>query len=736
MPSLPKLSLLILAAGFLALPLVFFPPEEDLPPADANAAVPFFGAAESPPASGFRLSSLRASLSNFSLKNLDARIYAGLYRALGGERMLMLAKGGESLGGGGVSTQCNDGLDNDGDGLKDYKAPEALGSPGDPGCSSASDTSERGTNQCDNGIDDDGDGRIDYPNDPTCTDVNGTDENSLPYGVLDSVSFTVMSGWACDSDNYANPIDVHFYSDSTFVGATNADIVAEQAVADACGGYANHRFSFPTPSFLNDGNSHNIYAYAINIPDGSNPQLSGSPKVLGTPPQCSDGIDNDYDGFVDYPSDQWCSSPSGTSEGPPPVCADGIDNDGDGLTDYPNDPGCSSLPDLDELPYNFQCSDGIDNDNDSPDGVNSIDYYSGGVWGTGDTDCTGFDDNSEGSGGCPPMMAAKCILTPGSEVTYSLDVVLPADSNFVGNAYETRPLINWSVRDGCGCTDNPAGWLSGADSIGGAGVDSAYQEVMINTRGAVTYTLTCNKYPSCVASAGTDSDSVMITPQWSPSVSLSGPASVTAIQTVYLDYSMADIRSCVKSWDGGTLTLSGGNPQTGTLSAGFISAPTTFTMTCTGFNNNTYQASHPVGFISGPTPYFFINNINLIIIGPGSGGRSNKATVGVTPGGGFTGTINLSATPAVGSEALISTYGATLHISPTSISCTDPNPDNGITSDITCTNSEFWVETPSDTPESTYTITLTADPVPSGFESKTANIPLRVRRFVPAFEEI
>lgn len=33
---------------------------------------------------------------------------------------------------------------------------------------------------------------------------------------------------------------------------------------------------------------------------------------------------------------------------PPPACSDGIDNDGDGLIDYPADPGCSSASDTDE----------------------------------------------------------------------------------------------------------------------------------------------------------------------------------------------------------------------------------------------------------------------------------------------------------------------------------------------------------------------------------------------------
>jgi hypothetical protein len=59
-------------------------------------------------------------------------------------------------------TECNDGIDNDGDTYTDY--------PNDPGCTSTSDTSELGTVQCDDGIDNtDADTLIDYPDDVGCS---------------------------------------------------------------------------------------------------------------------------------------------------------------------------------------------------------------------------------------------------------------------------------------------------------------------------------------------------------------------------------------------------------------------------------------------------------------------------------------------------------------------------------------------------------------------------------------
>jgi len=93
-----------------------------------------------------------------------------------------------------------------------------------------------------------------------------------------------------------------------------------------------------------------------------------------TPAQCSDGIDNDGDGLIDFPSDPGCTSGGDNDEtngggggGTPAQCSDGIDNDGDGLIDFPLDPGCTDVDDDSEsnvISVSYQCSDGIDNDGD------------------------------------------------------------------------------------------------------------------------------------------------------------------------------------------------------------------------------------------------------------------------------------------------------------------------------------------------------------------------------------
>lgn len=56
------------------------------------------------------------------------------------------------------------------------------------------------------------------------------------------------------------------------------------------------------------------------------------------------GFDNDF-GYGRIRADQAVNC--GGSP-PPPACSDGIDNDGDGLIDYPADPGCTSSTDTDE----------------------------------------------------------------------------------------------------------------------------------------------------------------------------------------------------------------------------------------------------------------------------------------------------------------------------------------------------------------------------------------------------
>lgn len=93
-------------------------------------------------------------------------------------------------------------------------------------------------------------------------------------------------------------------------------------------------------------------------------------KVLGSE-ECIDGIDNDVDGFIDYPDDTGCTSYDDNSEQIVAVaqCADGLDNDSDGHIDYPDDTGCESLEDNNEYTYSPPSGGGSSGGSSSGDGT-------------------------------------------------------------------------------------------------------------------------------------------------------------------------------------------------------------------------------------------------------------------------------------------------------------------------------------------------------------------------------
>jgi hypothetical protein len=111
-------------------------------------------------------------------------------------------------------------------------------------------------------------------------------------------------------------------------------------------------------------------------------------------PACSNGVDDDGDGLVDWPDDPGCTDPSdGFETNALVACDDGFDDDGDGLVDWPADPGCKSATSLAEDP---QCDDGIDNDGDG-----GVDWDGGPGGGSPDPQCVSAPwRNAEKSGSC------------------------------------------------------------------------------------------------------------------------------------------------------------------------------------------------------------------------------------------------------------------------------------------------------------------------------------------------
>jgi hypothetical protein len=186
---------------------------------------------------------------------------------------------------------CDDGWDNDGDGLTDMADSGCLNANDDsefihdPKCTTPSGSTE--AEQCRNGTDDDADGLIDAA-DPGCW-TNTTAPTSYDPNLDNEARATSQCQDGTDNDGD---------------GATDLGDFS-------CGGSKQRN-------------------------DESNPKS-----------QCQDGIDNDEDGAIDR-ADFSCSSNQDNDEGDPQSqCQDGVDNDEDGLNDM-LDPGCSDGQDNDE----------------------------------------------------------------------------------------------------------------------------------------------------------------------------------------------------------------------------------------------------------------------------------------------------------------------------------------------------------------------------------------------------
>jgi hypothetical protein len=111
---------------------------------------------------------------------------------------------------------CNDGLDNDGNGLADY--------PEDPGCLSELDPQEARLKQppaCANGLDDDGDGRTDF--DVDGDGVTGAAEDPGCQSAADDDEFNVLLPACADGiDNDQDGL-TDFPSDPQCTGRNDDD---------------------------------------------------------------------------------------------------------------------------------------------------------------------------------------------------------------------------------------------------------------------------------------------------------------------------------------------------------------------------------------------------------------------------------------------------------------------------------------------------------------------------------
>lgn len=124
----------------------------------------------------------------------------------------------------------------------------------------------------------------------------------------------------------------------------------------------------------NDADQDGVCGNVDNCPNDANATQqdvdnNGIGDACQTVDTCSDGIDNDKDGRVDFPADKGCDSATDSSELNSLIpCDDGVDNDSDGLYDFridqSGDPGCGFDTASTTAPENPECDDGIDNDSD------------------------------------------------------------------------------------------------------------------------------------------------------------------------------------------------------------------------------------------------------------------------------------------------------------------------------------------------------------------------------------
>jgi hypothetical protein len=302
--------------------------------------------------------------------------------------------------------QCNDGIDNDGDGVYDF--------PADPGCFAPQADDEKddcpdGPNcpQCSNGRDDDRNDATDYPNDPGCESASDNVEltaspvacggglviNQLPAtgqaeGTLAMGSSSMITTPCGGPGVFATAYVLNLLEPKVLVVTTDMPGTATDTVVDirsamcdqpgaevACN---NDISTMNKKSTVKKALTPGIYYIIVSSATGGiggNFQLSVSTfqpqgaacaqqsecfegllcrvpamqtaKVCA-PPVCSDGLDDDGDNKIDYPNDPGCASPDAASETDTcpgagcPACGDGVDNDGDMLADYPNDFGCGA----------------------------------------------------------------------------------------------------------------------------------------------------------------------------------------------------------------------------------------------------------------------------------------------------------------------------------------------------------------------------------------------------------
>ncbi|MCG8588006.1 MAG: hypothetical protein MJE66_01815, partial [Proteobacteria bacterium] len=328
-----------------------------------------------------------------------------------------------------------------------------------------------------------------------------------------------VHGWIRYGPIMADNFHAHFPDSKLIFGAGHWEQFDEELMASrAQAGDDGIAFNYQTlnRSVVNLTHSYGLQVYAFKVlsPAYSNMINLGvdglvvaSPAALdplleGPTPRCSDGLDNDGDGLVDFPEDPSCYGPESDDERT--ACSDGADNDGDGRTDFPADPGCFAAYSLVE---ETDCDDGVDNNGDGLVDAEDLGCFAPSARREGAQCADGLDNDGDGltdyplDPGCAaasddaelecedsdPIVAIAGTPTTGStigatddftpscsasstatEIAHSLAFPGALDSlhiDTIGSAYDT---VLYVKRDGCVAVD-----LACDDDGSGVGTTSA-----------------------------------------------------------------------------------------------------------------------------------------------------------------------------------------------------------------------------------------------------------------------
>ena len=147
----------------------------------------------------------------------------------------------------------------------------------------------------------------------------------------------------------ANPTSVIYNTASTLTWSSSS-----VTSCTASGGWTGSKSTAGTQSTgnLTATQTYNLQCTGLSGPAQASATVTvAPPSGSGGKPQCQDGVDNDNDGWKDYPADPGCASANNDRETNIPLaqCSDSADNDGDGKIDG-KDPECANAYDNNETP--------------------------------------------------------------------------------------------------------------------------------------------------------------------------------------------------------------------------------------------------------------------------------------------------------------------------------------------------------------------------------------------------